>query len=43
MQIEEIFFRGKNQTEPANFATQWLLLLDPSSLANQNAGFALVY
>ena len=44
MQVEEIFFRGKNQRK-----TLQISLLDdyyyetPSSVANQNAGFALVH
>ena len=44
MQVEEISFRGKNQRK-----TLRISLLDdyyyytPSSVANQNAGFALVH
>ena len=44
MQVEEIFLRGKNQRK-----TLQISLLDdyyyetPSSVANQNAGFALVH
>ena len=44
MQVEEIFIWGKKTKEKlANFATRWLLLIVPSRVANQNAGFALVH
>ena len=43
MQVEEIFIWGKNERNTGEFRYSMTITISPSSVANQNAGFALVH
>ena len=43
MQVEEIFIWGKNERKTGKFRYSMTVTITISSVANQNAGFALVH
>ena len=43
MQVEEIFIWGKKKEKKTSKFRYTMTIASPSSLANQNAGFALVH